>query len=621
MHRLGKAAYRKVSRVRIPPSPLVIIYIMIDSPIDEIKNKLDIVDVIQGYIRLQKAGRNYRASCPFHSEKTPSFMVSPEKQMWHCFGCGKGGSIFDFVMEMDGVEFGDALRILAQRAGVELKSTDAKFSAEWKTEKSRLYEVCDLANRFFIKQLEESKKGKEMLDYLVERGINRNTIKDWQVGYAPSGWQSLFNFLISCGYSDGDILKTGLSVQSEKTGAKERFYDRFRDRIIFPISDINGLVVGFTGRENPKNPDSRMGKYINTPNTLIYDKSRILYGLDKAKVDIRKDNLCILVEGQTDVIMSHQAGFKNVIASSGTALTEQQLRIIKRYTENLATAFDMDMAGEMATKKGVDLALQLGFNAKVISLPNNQDPANCIKENLKSWLKAVKNAKELIKFYFDGAFSKSNPETVRGKKEISGALLPVIKKISNKIEQAHWLQELATRLKVQEAVLIEEIDKIKDVSFGYFNDSAETEFSQNKSNLGLSISEEYTIGLILFYPKNFKKHKNKPDYLFANLDLRQIFKVLKKNASGKAGLKKLKNNLPNNLADKADYLTFMVEAQKNMLDNFKPEKEMEFCFDQLKERYLKKERNKLTLAIKEAENKKDESLLKQLTKKFNKLSI
>ena len=592
---------------------------MIDSPIDEIKNKLDIVDVIGGYMKLQKAGRNYRASCPFHSEKTPSFMVSPEKQMWHCFGCGKGGSIFDFVMEMEGIEFGDALRMLAQKAGVELKKIDSKLSAKWKTEKTQLYEICDLANRFFIKQLEESKTGKEMTNYLVERGLNRDTIKDWQIGYAPSGWQSLFDFLNSCGYSEDNILKTGLSIKSEKVG--KRSYDRFRDRIIFPISDISGSIVGFTGRENPKSPDSRMGKYINTPNTSIYDKSNILYGLDKAKMDIRKNALCILVEGQTDVIMSHQAGFKNVIASSGTALTEQQLKIIKRYTENLATAFDMDTAGEMATKRGIDLALRFGFNAKVISLPNNQDPADCIKETPKVWSKAIDNAEELIKFYFDSAFLKNNPETVKGKKGISNTLLPIIKKISNKVEQAHWLQEIATRLKIQESVLIEEMDKIKDISSDYSNPDINVEPSQNKPNSGMSNSEEYTIGLVLSYPNDFGKHKDEPSYLFADSDLRQIFEILKKETSEENNLKYIKNNLSANLAERADYLTFMVEAQKSMLEDFKPEKEMKFCFDKLKECYIKKKRNKLSLTIKEAENKKDKLLLKQLTEKFNKLSL
>ena len=418
---------------------------MTNNPVDDIKNKLDVVDLISGYIQLQKAGRNYKAPCPFHSEKTPSFMVSPERQLWKCFGCGRGGSVFDFVMEMEGVEFGDALKILAQRTGIELKKMDPKL----KTERTRLYEVCQLANLFFIKQLEASKAGKGICGYLNKRGLKTKTIKEWQIGYAPNQWRSLKDFLNKQGYSDGEILKAGLSV--------DKGYDRFRDRIMFPISDLNGLIIGFTGRENPDHPIEQMGKYINTPNSLIYDKSRVLYGLDKAKLDIKQNQYCILVEGQTDVIMSHQAGFTNTVASSGTALTDQQLGIIKRYTENLTMAFDMDNAGEIATKRGIDLALQFGFNTKIISLPDNQDPANYINKKASLWKEAISKAYNVMEFYITTAFSKNNAETAEGKKEIGKITLPVIKKISNKVEQSHWLQELAKRLKVQEGVLIEEM--------------------------------------------------------------------------------------------------------------------------------------------------------------------
>ena len=311
---------------------------MINSPVDEIKSRLDVVDVVGGYIRLSKAGRNYRALCPFHSEKTPSFFVSPERQMWYCFGCQKGGSIFDFVMQMDGLEFGDALKVLAQRAGVELKKIDPKLSAKWKTEKTRLYEICELAAKFFERQLEAGKTGQSVQKYLKERGLKSKTIQEWRIGYGPDKWQALSDFLKGRGYGEEEIERTGLSVRKDEI--QNSNYDRFRNRIIFPIYDLNGGVVGFSGRIFGEGEP----KYLNTPNTLIYDKSRVLYGLDRAKLDIRKDNFCVLVEGQMDVIMSHQAGVRNAVASSGTALTVEHLKIIKRYTENLAMAFDMDLA-------------------------------------------------------------------------------------------------------------------------------------------------------------------------------------------------------------------------------------------------------------------------------------
>jgi len=588
---------------------------MISSPVDEIRNRLDVIDVISGYIRLQKAGRNYKASCPFHSEKTPSFMVSPERQLWRCFGCGKGGSIFDFIMEMEGVEFGDALKILAQRAGIELKKIDPKL----KTERTRLYEICDLANRFFIKQLEASKTGEQIQKYLISRGLKAITIKDWQIGYAPNQWRSLLNFLKSRGYPEGEILKAGLIIETEKN-IQDKYYDRFRDRIIFPIRDINGIVVGFTGRENPEQPDSRMGKYINTPNTLIYDKSRVLYGLDRAKLALKKNDFCILVEGQTDVIMSHQAGSANTIASSGTALTEQQLKIIKRYTENLLMAFDTDFAGETATKRGIDSALQFGFNTKVISLPAHQDPAKYIQKSESLWSKSIEQAQNLMEFYLSGALARNNPETVEGKKEISKIVLPMIKKISNKVEQAHWLQKLAGQLKVQEAILTEEMGKIKDVDLrpGILNSDADLEARlPNRKDCNL---EEYALGLALTNDNSFKQCKKEACYLFSQPDLEKIFDNLKRNKGKKINLNNFKKNLPVHLANLVDELAFNAEAQKSLTDEFEPDKEIKFCFNQLKKRYLQKKLNELNLFIQEAEDKKDKSSVKKLTQEFNKLT-
>ncbi len=582
---------------------------MIGSPVDEIKNRLDIVEVIGSYIRLQKAGRNYKALCPFHSEKTPSFVVSPEKQMWHCFGCGKGGSIFDFVMEIEGVEFGDALRMLARRAGVELKKVDPKL----KTERSRLYEICYLANQFFIKQLAASQAGKKIQRYLAGRGLKPAAIKDWQLGYAPNQWRALLDFLKNQGYPDEEIAKAGLVVKKEK---KNEYYDRFRDRIIFPIHDLNGLVIGFTGRENPEQPDSRMGKYINTPNTLIYDKSQVIYGLDKAKLALRENNLCILVEGQMDVLMAHQAGSRNVVASSGTALTEKQLRIIKRYTENLATAFDMDLAGQTATKRGIDLALQFGFNTKVISLPKEQDPADCLRKNPSLWSQAIAQASGLIEFYLESTFSKYDEQTAEGKKEISKILLPVIKKISNKVEQAHWLQELARRLKIQEKNLVEEMGKIKNFSAGGRDENfAETPLRKKIANL-----EDYTLGLILTNLRKMKRFKREPAYLFTDPELAEIFKNLKKSRTKKVKLEDFQKGLSVELANRLNELIFKAEAQKSLLDKFEPTKEIRFCFSQLRNRYWRGKLDQLNLSIRQAEEKQDKDLLKKLTEEFNKIT-
>ncbi len=582
---------------------------MPDNPIEEIKNRLDIVDFISGYIKLQKAGRNYKAACPFHSETSPSFMVSPERQLWRCFGCNRGGSIFDFVMEMEGVEFGDALRILAQRAGIELKKTNPELAKQLNTERNRLYQICQLANQFFIKQLEAGQNGQAMKKYLAERGINQATIQEWEIGYAPQGWRSLKEFLNSRGYPDSEIEKAGLAIKSEKSNLANPYYDRFRDRIIFPITDINGQIVGFTGRENPNQPNQNMGKYINTPNTLIYDKSKIIYGLDKAKLAIRKNDGCILMEGQMDVIIARQEGFENAVASSGTAFSEQQLKTIKRYTNNLAMAFDMDLAGETATKKVIDLALAYGFNARVISLPAQKDPADLISQNKQKWQKAVKSAKHLMEYYLETALANSNPATAEGKKAIANQVLPMIKKISNQVEQAHWLQILSNRLQTPESALSQELAKIQEnsVNLSPLNKPAEL-----KNCIPL---EEYFLGLLLIHPKQIKRCQKYSEAIFSNLNLQEIYKLLKKTQS----VNQVKKQASPVCQKQIEDLAFKAEVQQELAEEFEPEKEIEFCLSQLHKRRLQGKLQELNKKIKQAEQENDKRLLEKLTKNFNQL--
>src|SRR3989344_4211704 len=360
---------------------------MSDSQIDEIKNRLNILDIVGSYVKLSKTGINYRGICPFHSEKGPSFFVSPSRQMFKCFGCSAGGDMFEFVKRIEGVEFGDAIKILAAKAGIELKRENPKL----KTERQRLYEICDLSASFFEKQLNGSSWGKEAKDYLIKRGITEESIKKWRLGYSPDTWQGLSDFLVGRGYSRDEIVRAGLAVKSEKGNNP---YDRFRGRIIFPVFDLTSQVVGFGGRVFKEQNSKEIAKYINTPQTLLHDKSNILYGMNNAKLAVRKNNQCVLTEGYTDVIMCHQAGFENTVASSGTALTWQHLNILKRYSDNLLLAFDMDVAGDSATKRGINLAEMQGFNIKIIDAYSKvKDPAEIIFENLKNWQDALSKAK------------------------------------------------------------------------------------------------------------------------------------------------------------------------------------------------------------------------------------
>jgi len=427
----------------------------VDSQIEEIKSKLNIVDVVGSYVKLSKTGVNYRGVCPFHSEKGPSFFVSPTRQMWHCFGCGAGSSVFDFIMKIEGIEFGDALRILATKAGVELKRENPQIVSDRK----RLYEICDLSCAFFEKQLSSSEWGNKAKDYLLKRGIKEETIKKWRLGYSPDTWQGLSDFLVGRGYTREEIVKAGLAVQSDKGNNP---YDRFRGRIIFPIFDLNSQVIGFGARIFKEADKKETAKYINTPQTMLYDKSNVLYGINNAKLAIRKSNQCVLTEGYTDAIMCHQAGFENTVAVSGTALTPRHLNILKRYTDNLLLSFDMDVAGDTATKRGINLAESQNFNIKVIDTYSGaKDPAEIILENPQNWEDSVKNARSIMDYYFDSALAKFDKNTPQGKKEIGKIILPAIKRLENKIEQSYWIQKLSEKLSVSEAVIIDELRAVK----------------------------------------------------------------------------------------------------------------------------------------------------------------
>ncbi|PIR01992.1 MAG: DNA primase [Candidatus Nealsonbacteria bacterium CG_4_9_14_0_2_um_filter_37_38] len=605
---------------------------MLNSPIDEIKSRLDVVDVIGSYLKLQKTGANYRALCPFHSEKKPSFFVSPARQIWHCFGCSAGGDIFKFVMQIEGVEFGDALRILAQKAGVELKKPSPEL-VKWQTEKTKLYEVCELATQFFEKQLDASSVGNEAKGYLLGRGISKESIKKWRLGYAPDTWQGLSDFLTSRGYKKEEVEKAGLGISSE-IGS---FYDRFRGRIIFPIFDLNSQVVGFGGRIFKEKNKGEIAKYINTPNTLLYDKSQVIYGLDQAKMAIRKKDFCILVEGYTDVILSSQAGVENVVSSSGTALTSYQLKILKRYSENIYTAFDMDIAGSSATKRGIDLAQAQGFNIKVIIMPEDKDPADIISENQAEWGKLVSNARSILDFYFETAFSKFNPKEVEGKVEISKILLPVVKRIPNKIAKSHWIQELSKRLQVKEEDLETELKKIKtEAKFPIFNEPVE----EKKETLGQNIQtrsrkdllEERIASLVLKYPQHLSLI-DKKYFSYFSTDFQKILNYLKQNLdsghippkfslkiwAGKGLPQKLINFLNDlSFASEVDYNP--LEEQFNGEDLPNPEEEIKICLGETENLEIKNELDQISKQIKTAEETHDFKKVESLIQKFNSLS-
>jgi len=618
---------------------------MLGSPIEEIKSKLDIVELIGSYIKLQKTGINYRALCPFHSEKKPSFFVSPSRQIFKCFGCGKFGDVFKFVMEIEGLEFGDALRVLAKRTGVELRKQDPKL----KTERKRLYDIMELACRFFERQLKESKTGLEVKKYLLERGINEESIKKWRLGYAPNTWQSLSDFLVSKGYEREEVVRAGLAIKKEQDfSANQResastSYDRFRGRIIFPVFDLNSQVIGFGGRifsinqrsypcppealpsgDGRRAPESASteAKYINTPNTLLYNKSWVLYGLNFAKVEVRRKDACILVEGYTDVILSHQAGFQNTVATSGTALTPFQLKILKRYSQNLISAFDMDIAGDLATRRGIDLAQKEDFQIKVITMSSGTDPADIISKDPKKWEKLIDSAKSILDFYFESTFPKFDKNSAEGKKGISDILLTVIARIPNKISQSHWLQKLSRKLKVSEESVLEELRKV-------LNKRGVDEL-RSSSRFANARVKEYGEPSIPEEAEVLKEEKTRREMLEEKILSLIITKLpaklesLEKNYfslfSPKSKeilifLKKEKSKLPPDLKEFLDVLALRSEIEENL----DPEREFRLCLKELESLVTKDKLQRISKEIREAEESKDEKRVKELMKEFNEL--
>lgn len=416
------------------------------SDIDEIKSRLNIVDVISSRITLKKAGRNFKGLCPFHNEKSPSFMVSPDRQMWHCFGCGKGGSVIDFVMAYDHLEFIEALEDLADLAGVQLDRKSYATPAD--KQKQQIYEVNHLASEYYHYLLTKHGIGADARDYLKHRGVSDKSIDTFVLGYSPNSWDGLSKYLEKKGYQNDLLEKAGLVINSTKS---RNVYDRFRGRVMFTLKDHRGNVVGFAGRV--MQPNVKDAKYINTSETPVYIKSNVLYGLDVTKGNIQKANEAIIMEGELDVISSFQAGVNNVVAIKGSALTEGHARLLRRFTEKLVIALDSDLAGDAAARRGVEIAENLGFEMKVAHFVGGKDPDEIARENPAMLKKSIKEAVPVYDYFFSSAAKRFDIATAFGKKKIGEELLPVLMKIENPIVQNHYVKKLAKSLDVTEETI------------------------------------------------------------------------------------------------------------------------------------------------------------------------
>ncbi|MFZ2484827.1 MAG: DNA primase [Minisyncoccia bacterium] len=415
--------------------------------VDTIKERLDIAEIVSGYVKLEKAGASFKGRCPFHQEKTPSFFVSPGRQSYYCFGCGAKGDIFTFVEEMEGLEFRGALKLLAEKAGVELEYK----TSESKTEKDKILAVLEEATTFFEKELaaNESAKG-----YVTSRGINNETTKIWRIGYAPAEWRSLLGHLQSLGYDKDIILKAGLIKLKEDGGEP---YDVFRDRIIFPLADQNGRVIAFSGRALAKETEP---KYLNSPETILFTKSEVLYGLDKAKDQIRRKDYAVLVEGQIDLVLSHQVGVDNTVATSGTAFTNLHLERLKRFSSRIIIAFDGDLAGEKAAEKASELGISLGLEVKVASMPEGEDPAEVAKRDPEEWKNTLRESLPAVEFFFKKIEKKEKDPRKLGK-QIEKEILPLVKLLKSSIEQSHFISMIAKRTGIKEEIIWDDLSAIR----------------------------------------------------------------------------------------------------------------------------------------------------------------
>lgn len=415
----------------------------------EIKSKLSVLEVVGETVQLKRAGSAYKGLCPFHAEKTPSFVVTPDRETWRCFGCGEGGDIFTFIMRRDGLDFREALERLAEKAGVELSERTAREDRQRK----RLREALEAAVAWYREVFLQAAQAERARAYLADRGLTDATLERFTIGYAPNTWDALTRRLVAKGFSNAEMIGAGLASPSKRGGV----IDKFRGRIIIPIRDHSGRATGLGGRIMP---GAEGPKYLNSPATLLFDKSRTLYGIDLARASIRREKLAVIVEGYTDVMAAHQAGFTNVVASLGTALTRGQVELATRYADAVALAYDVDLAGEAATQRGLLEELgpdQAVSKVRVVRIPAGKDPDELIRTDPEAWRTAVAEAPAVLDYFMDRAVAAVDTSTVNGRREVTRRVLGVLRRVGDPLERTLYLQRLSRIVDVDEKVLADSL--------------------------------------------------------------------------------------------------------------------------------------------------------------------
>jgi len=559
------------------------------SSVDQIKSRIDIISLVSSYIKLDKAGASWKGRCPFHNEKTPSFFVSPGRESYYCFGCGASGDIFTFVEEFEGLDFKGALRLLADRAGVELEAYSPE-KKEAESEKEKLFRVMEEATKFFENNLVGNKDGEE---YLRSRGVSDKTIKDFRIGYAILDWRKLYDHLRSMGFTDGEIERAGLAKKPEDAG--KAMYDRFRGRIIFPISDSSGRIIAFSGRLLVD--DGKSAKYLNSPETPIFNKSSVLFGIDKAKDSIRKNNFSILVEGQMDLVLSHQAGFKNTVASSGTAMADSvlskeniinNLGLVCRLSKNIVLAYDADKAGVNAANRFAKIALSLGMDVKVAGMKEGMDPADIIsKEGPDAWRESIRNSKHFIPFMLERILKEASADSRKAGIMIKERLLPFVNDLDSAIEQSHFIKLISDKSGVSEKALMEDLKK---VASELKNETEETKVAMEniEKKLRKDPIERRLLG-IAFWQEGLQDKALDPAAIFQKLGkIKESYKDIKKD------------------------LVYEAEAFYANSENLN--KDVNEMMLSIEEEYLNEELGRIMVELKNLKDKKEEvEILKKIS--------
>ncbi len=582
-------------------------------PLAEIKKRIDIVEFINRHVPLQKAGRNFKACCPFHQEKTPSFVVSPDRQIWHCFGaCNEGGDIFKFLMKWENVTFGEALKILAEQAGVKLKK-GSFVDNDW-DRKQRLLSINQYAADFYQFLLEKHRLGERGRAYLENRAVNLKTAKHFYLGYAPKSWNALLQFLRKKGYGESEILSTGLIIKSQNN----RHYDRFRSRLMFPLTDLRGNILGFSGRVMDKT--SKGGtemKYVNTPETILYHKRENLFGLHQANKHIREQDEIILVEGEFDAILAHQHGYKQTVAIKGSALTRDHLRLIKRLSKRITFSLDMDKAGQEAIKRSIEEAEKFDFQMHVINLSGGKDPADIFKNNPKEFDKFYKQKQTIYEYLIDYFSQDQDLTTVYGQKTVVEAMMPYLSNIYNPILFDFYLKLLSKKTSTDK-------ETIKKAIFRYRQKEKQGQKKESglekvsKKNVEESL-ENYLLALLVqskeqaLLLRKVEKELEKND--FYSPSVYKLFTLAGKYIEkGPDKLLELLNqNLPSELADTFNrgFLYELPTAKINY------PKEITKTVLKIKKYSLKKQIRKLTASDKQTELKNKLKALREVEKSLS----